>query len=141
MAVAEPIPKRSDERKLARVAALLRIGHEGLVLDKIQRQAAHVMKLAQWTASGSEDGMQSDAEDDMGCNIGNENHYHIEMKQAASCGMGWLKKLLPIALCAVTGFGGAWAYLKYFAPVAEAIIQQPADPIDIPDWRIGLQVE
>lgn len=88
-AATEPISQRSDERKIARNAALTRLAHEGVMLDGIVKKQAHVLRLAKWAASGSQEGLPQAREDspeqvdDMGVNIGNEthNHFQIEMKE------------------------------------------------------------
>ena len=63
--------------KLLRNWAYTRLGHEGMMLDRIDRQGRIVEVLARNTATGDLSDMQGWPEgDDMGVNIGNEIHYH-----------------------------------------------------------------
>ena len=84
MAIPEPIPKRSDERKIARNAALLQIGHEGVMLQRVIDVMQHVKTLARKTLNGTigqadaSDGTPPSEGEDVGVNIGNETHFHLE---------------------------------------------------------------
>ena len=136
MAIAEPIPQRTDERKIARMAALLRVGHEGVMLDGVQRKAAHVLNLAKWAASGSEEGMPAAQDDDMAVNIGNEIHYHQTSENTIGTAA---KRTAPLLLAAAAGVVGVLAY-NYFTsePQSPPVVVQPADP---QAWQIGLEVK
>lgn len=79
--IPEPIPDRSDVGKYVRFAVLDRVAHVGLVLDKLQRQVRRAEGYELLAATGDMKYL-TDAvskEEEMGVNIGNENHYHIQM--------------------------------------------------------------
>lgn len=92
--IPEPIPVRSDERKIARNRALLLLGHEGVMLDKVQQQARYLMDVAKGARDGTlgkkpaetqteTDTTESpDEEDQMGVNIGNETHFHLPITES-----------------------------------------------------------
>ncbi len=80
----EPTEQLSWKEKIARNWFNVRLGHEGMMLDKIQQQQKRVFEIADRAANGTTGKpSQSAGDDDMGVNIGNEIHYH-GVQQAAS---------------------------------------------------------
>lgn len=86
-----------------------RLGHEGMMLEKIQRQSRIVEQLAAQTREGKFSGgaVASVPEDEMGVSIGNEVHHHYP--EAAKT-LGTLGKLL-LALSLLAGGAGVGAVL------------------------------
>lgn len=111
----DPVKERSDVDKIKRLVALKHIAHEGIMLDKIQKE----MKLVQDLAVQVRDGTlgtagQTEAfpeeEGEMGVSIGNETHNHITLSEpkqpeptvkeiAVEKSMGFFKRwALPIII-------------------------------------------
>ena len=112
------IPTQQDNKwdKLLRNWAYTRLGHEGMMLDKIDRQNRIVEVLARNAATGDVGDVRGWPEgDDMGVNIGNEIHYHGTHAQQASTQSAEAPKpaapspavkLWPWALAAAAGLAG-----------------------------------
>jgi hypothetical protein len=81
--IPEPIPERDDITKAKRQVFGRHIAHEGIMLDRVQRQLRTAEKMQKFAATGDPKDLEWTAEDeaDMGVNIGNENHFHIETKE------------------------------------------------------------
>lgn len=108
--------------KLKRNWANARLGHEGMMLEKIMRQNRFVevsARNAMTGTPGDTNGLpsMSGEGDDMGVNIGNEIHYHVTSPQtepAAKTGEtplslmtpSLMSKAMPYALAAALGLGG-----------------------------------
>lgn len=91
----------------------LRLGHEGMMLNKILRQNRIVEQLAAQTREGKFSGGQtpSDLEgEDMGVSIGNEIHNHYEGGRKPT---GLLAKLI-LALSLLAGGAGAGVLVNEF---------------------------
>lgn len=93
--------------KDARNWALTRLGHEGLMLDKIQRQNKIVENTVKGLQKDSNMTASDDGEDDTGVSIGNEtrteNHYHSAEKKPTT---PWL----PLSILAAGAMTGAGLY-------------------------------
>lgn len=112
------IPTQQDNKwdKLLRNWAYTRLGHEGMMLDKIDRQNRIVEVLARNAATGDVGDVRGWPEgDDMGVNIGNEIHYHntqspqpteTPTQQTQQPAPSPAAKLWPWALAAAAGLAG-----------------------------------
>lgn len=66
--------------KFAKWWAMLRLGHNGMMLERTQRQLKAAENIADISMKGNTDGVNSlYPEDDMGVSIGNEVHNHYYM--------------------------------------------------------------
>lgn len=109
---AEPIPERSDTTKAVRNVFNRHLAHEGIMLDRMQRQLANSEKLQRFAATGNTDDLPKPGEDDeMGVNIGNEYHLHQIMqptepaKPTNNIAQAAASKLWPFVLGAVMASG------------------------------------
>lgn len=95
----------------------LKLGYEGFMLDKIQKQQASVLKLAEQAKTGKFDSDPA-AGDDMGVSIGNKAvHYHMASTNTSSTDsskpstLGTVGKYAALAaLMAGSGIGGSALY-------------------------------
>jgi hypothetical protein len=95
--------------------ARMRLGHEGMMLEKIQRQNRIVEHLAAQTRDGKFTGgpVPSVPEgEDMGVSIGNETHNHYA---GAPKSLGSLGKLV-VAASLLAGGGGVGALVSQLLP-------------------------
>lgn len=114
--IPEPIPERSDITKAKRHVFNRHLAHEGLMLDKMQRQIRHTERLQKFAATGDVKHLEppeGEEDDGMGVNIGNENHWHIEMKEqpkapqaTAPTVVSAAKSIWPTLLLAGSMLGG-----------------------------------
>lgn len=117
----------------------IRLGHEGMMLDKIDRQRQIVEQLAQNQMTGNYTNTElwPKADDgngeDMGVKIGDEIHYHTTTTQPAapqpatpveSTSSKLLPYLLAAALAGGSGLGGALLATQLAKP-ATTVIEQP----------------
>lgn len=119
--VPEPIPERSDVAKAKRHVFNRHLAHEGIMLDRMQRQLRSAEKLQRFAATGDTNDLPKPGEDDeMGVNIGNEYHLHQVVqpteKPPVSVPQAAASKLLPFVLGAAlaggsTGLG--WVLAKW----------------------------
>ena len=142
--VGHGVLREKDVRNLA----LLRIGHEGVMMDKINHQNQAVMDSVKGLQKEagyevSKPNPNSSGEDDMGVSIGNESrtetHHHYQQepdKMSASNGNEQNKPAasdwkLPASILAAGALTGAGLYLSRDQP-SNAIINPPAvvAPID-----------
>jgi len=127
-------PTENKWDKLLRYWGYARLGHEGMMLDKVQRQTRIVELLARNAATGKVDDVSGwpgeGCGDDMGVSIGNEIHYHSSngaSRQPSPQPAEQPKKnwLLPLALAGALGTGAA-------IPLAmDAMRSDPAEPAEI----------
>lgn len=107
---AEPIPKRSDTTKAVRNVFNRHLAHEGIMLDRMQRQLLNSEKLQRFAATGNTDDLPKPGEDDeMGVNIGNEYHLHQIMQPqqpTTQTTENAASKLWPIVLSTALACGG-----------------------------------
>ena len=97
--------------------ARMRLGHEGMMLAKIQRQNRIVEHVAAQTRDGKFTGgpVPSVPEgEDMGVNVGNETHNHYESKSRP---LGSLGKLI-VAASLLAGGAGAGVVVNQLLPSA-----------------------
>ena len=85
---------------------LVRLGHEGVMLDKIVKQNAIVRQVATGAARGNFDNLDAKEIEEMGVSIGNETHNHIQ-KTAAG--------MIPLLATALGGTGLGAAAVMYWA--------------------------
>jgi hypothetical protein len=148
--IQEPIPDRDDKWKAKRLVFLRHLAHEGLMLDKVSRQNRRVERMEKFAATGNVSDLDApeEATEEMGVNIGNENHYHVVQPAAQSAAVttpaspaanGVVSKLVPLALAAGLGAAGplAWFFSKPPTPAAPPAVTVPSES----DWRLGLEVK
>lgn len=128
-AIPEPIPQRSDTTKAVRNVFNRHIAHEGIMLDRMQRQLRNAEKLQRFAATGKVEDLPNPGEDDdMAVNIGNEYHLHEVMPPAtqptsttpvAVIASATRSSLWPLVLGAslpLAGMVGGWALHSWFTP-------------------------
>lgn len=80
----EEVPE-SWKEEFGRLWLQTRLGHEAMMLDKMQKQNAEVMALAKATRTGTVGQPDAPEGEDMGVSIGNkEYHYHYANSQTAT---------------------------------------------------------
>jgi len=133
--------------KLLRYWGYARLGHEGMMLDKIQRQTRIVEVLARNAATGDVEDMRgwpgTGDGDDMGVNIGNEIHYHggngAERPSTALPATAEQPKknwLLPLALAGALGTGAAIPLaMDALRPDATPAVTEPVE-IEFPQYDV-----
>lgn len=129
------------KKKDARNAALLRMGHEAYMLDKITKQD----KIVQNTVKGlqeeagytnSADPDSPSEEDDMGVSIGNEtkteNHYHYQQPPEPQVNQtNKPNNLIPASILAAGALTGAGLYFSKPDPAPPSqVIVEPSKPND-----------
>lgn len=142
----EPPPQTSPLRSglgwIAKYWPRIRLGHEGLMLEKIARQNRIVETLARNTMSGNMGdvtGWPGNAEEDaMGVNIGDHIHYHKAEPAPASppVAESQLSKWLPYAVAAALAVGGY--YLGRQSPTIPVVLR-PTPAADKNSYGIELQ--
>lgn len=133
-------------RKDARNAALLKLGHEAVVMDKYMRQN----KIVENTVKGLQeqagyntgsDGQSTGEEEDMGVSIGNETrtetHYHYPEQQTSKP-----NNLLPAAVLAAGLATGAGLYFSrqpdtIIPPAQQVIVEPSKSPLIDTDIGVG----
>lgn len=147
--IPEPIPDRSDIDKGVRTVFLDRVAHVGMMLEKMQRQNRRVERLEKFAATGEVADLEVPAneEDGMGVNIGNENHYHVELKEppasptvtpaqpvpvpTASTGNGMLPTLLVGAAMLAGGAGLGYIVNDLLRPTPADTTPSPTTGTDL----------
>lgn len=131
------------KKKDARNAALLRMGHEGVMMEKMMRQNKIVentvkglQEQAGYPTSAADPNSPSE-EDDMGVNIGNEtkteNHYHYQQPAQPQPEHQTSKQsnLVPAAILAAGALTGAGLYFSKPDPAPPSqVIVEPSKPND-----------
>lgn len=130
---------RSWLENLIRQWALIKVGHDAMMLDKIQKQNGEVLALARATRTGTlgkPDPSQGD--DAMGVQVGNEHkeyHYHYATAQNAASTVQTGARALSTAGkaavlgAAVLGGGGLGALaMNYLSQPDPPAVVQPVDP-------------
>lgn len=83
----EPTPLKAGVGWVAKHWPRVRLAHEGLMVDKIQRQSRIVEQLARNTMTGDNQDVSGwpghEGDDSMGVNIGDHIHYHAASEQPA----------------------------------------------------------
>lgn len=74
----EPIPERDDITKAKRLVFLRHLAHEGIMIDRVNRNLHAAERLQTFAATADVNDLNAPAgdEDEMGVNIGNEYHEH-----------------------------------------------------------------
>lgn len=112
--VAEPIPERSDVTKAVRNVFNRHLAHEGIMLDRMQRQLRNAESLQRFAATNDVKDLPQPGDDDMGVNIGNEYHLHQIMPPtepkpttpaASAIGASIGSRLWPLVLGASLALG------------------------------------
>lgn len=145
----EPLP--SWIQKITKDWAGLRLTHEAMMLDKINKQNQRVLSLADMTRTGKFDApLPPQSSDDMGINVGNESkeyHYHYQMAgsggpQSPSSPLSSLGKLLTAAGIGVGGLLAWQNWPEQTQPSAPPAVEQPP-PIEFNDrnWNLGVEVK
>lgn len=82
--IPEPIPERDDITKAKRQVFGRHMAHEGVMLDRMQRQLRMAEKMQKFASSGDPKDLEWTEEDEaaMGVNIGNEYHIHQQLPAA-----------------------------------------------------------
>jgi hypothetical protein len=124
----------------------LKMGFEGMMLDKIMRQNQIARDIAQRTADGTLGQplpKGESVEDDMGIRIGDEQHTHYHTTPQATQGSALSKVALGASLLSTGGMAGVLGAMLMNEPtpvVVEpsppAIVQPSADS----DTKYGLEV-
>lgn len=142
--VAEPIPQRSDTTKAVRNVFNRHIAHEGIMLDRMQRQLRNAEKIQRFAATNDVNDLPKPGDDDMGVNIGNEYHLHqimqpqTEKPMPSTVGDAVKSRVWPIVLAAAMSGGvGAAAPLLYWW--LNKPTPQPA--AKLPDYQLRLEVK
>jgi hypothetical protein len=143
MSTTETNPKTlaSDWRnKLLRNWANMRLGHEGMMLDKITRQNRIVEVLARNAATGDVSDVSGWPEgDDMGVNIGNEIHYHggnpAPVQPMEKTPAPTASKVLPWILAAAAALGGA-GLTSVLLDREPAVKPSVVAPVDFPQYDV-----
>lgn len=139
--VAEPIPERSDVAKAKRHVFNRHLAHEGIMLDRMQRQLRNAESLQRFAATNDTNDLPKPGDDDMGVNIGNEYHLHQVMQPnepkpstpvGPAIGTSIGSKLWPLVLgaslaCGSTGLG--WLLAKWDTPPPPAAADTDTDTI------------
>lgn len=126
--IPEPIPERSDVAKAKRHVFNRHLAHEGIMLDRMQRQLRSAEQLQRFAATGDTKDLPKPGEDDdMGVNIGNEYHLHQVMqpteKPPVSIPHPAAGKILPFVLGAALASGSTglgWVLAKWHETPAAA---------------------
>lgn len=128
--IPEPIPKRSDVTKAKRNVFLRHLAHEGIMIDRVNRNLHNAERLQTFAATGNTDDLKAPPEDDeMGVNIGNEYHYHgtqppapvtpaIAAVQTMKTASSWLPKALVVLSLLGGGTGIGYVINDLLKPVA-----------------------
>jgi len=105
-----PTVQAAEWDKFTKNWANIRLGHEALMLDKIQRQNRIVEVVARNTMTGEmEDTEGLPGNDDMGVAIGNEIHNHWQSSapaDVATSGPSLASKIAPYLATALLAAGG-----------------------------------
>jgi len=115
--------------------ARVRLGHEGVMLDEVQRNMRRREAIAYAAAQGDTSQLKGwpdqDEGDDMGVNIGDNtthNHYYPQAQPAGDQGLslgGVARAVAPWLIAAAIGLPGGYGLAKWFEP-APVTTPQPA---------------
>lgn len=135
------------KRRDARNAALIRMGHEGIMMEKHMRQHKIVentvkglQEQAGYKTSHNEE--SSSGEEDMGVNIGNESktetHYHYPQPPQDESDKSKSNNWIPASILAAGALTGAGLYFNEPpTPQPQQIIVEPQDPTIGADIGVG----
>jgi hypothetical protein len=143
---AETEPLKAGVGWVAKHWPRTRLAHEGMMLEKINRQNRIVETLARNTMTGDTADVTgwpgNEGDDAMGVNIGDHIHYHQALSEqtetpAAAAAETPLKlsTWLPYLVAAATAIGGYYAGQK----TETAVVQPPAVNVDKDAYGIELQ--
>lgn len=146
-------PLQSWIQKITKDWAGVRLAHEAMMLDKINKQNQRVFALADQTMTGKFEPTAAPpaSGDDVGINVGNESkeyHYHYQMaggagEQQRPITASPLASVGKLLAAAGIGVGGLLAYQNWpeQQPAAPPAVEQPA-PIEFNErnWNLGIEV-
>lgn len=145
--VPEPIDDLPWREKWFKLFMFTRLGHEGMMLDKIQQQTRSVLRLAEQAKTGNFQASPESAEDEMGVSIGNEVHYHVQGGDTSTVAAApALGKLATAGIGVLLGGGGVGlatllsSLLSGQEPTPPPVPPAIVAPGDSTDWKLGVQV-
>lgn len=81
--IPEPIADRTDAEKGVKLVFDRHIAHEGLMIDRMNRQLHASERMQKFAATGDVKDLEAPEEDEsMGVNIGNEYHNHYQVTES-----------------------------------------------------------
>jgi len=106
------------KEKIAPEWAMIRLGHEAMMLDKIQKQNKIVLDNVRSlnSSGGMGGGAGEEGEDDMGVNVGNTTHNHYSTETVQTSQGSTLGKLATAAALLTAGGAGALGLASYLKP-------------------------